>query len=91
MDDIPSWYFKFDDGKYHLLRSLTDQRWLLQQGIVVPRYAGSMYYSLERNGTIYHVFNAERMVGASHEGLRKSLQPGSQVLDRKAQANLQER
>lgn len=61
-DALPSWYFKFDDGKYHILKSLSDNHYLLLKGVLVPKYAGSAYYSLERNGTIYHVFNAERMV-----------------------------
>lgn len=61
-DAIPSWYFKFDDGKYHVLKTISDNSYLLTQGIVLPRYAGSAYYSLERNGTVFHVFNMERMV-----------------------------
>lgn len=68
-DTIPSWYFKFDDGKYHVLRSLSDNKYLLLKGVLVPRHAGSAYYSLERNGTIYHVFNAERMVRPPYSGL----------------------
>lgn len=62
MDEVPSWMFKFDDGKYHILRGLSDESYLLMQGIVLPRFAGSAYYSLEKDGTIYHVFNADRLV-----------------------------
>lgn len=60
--DVPSWYFKFDDGKYHILRTLSDERYLLMQGVVLPRYAGSAYYALERDGVMFHVYNADRMV-----------------------------
>ena len=62
MDPVPSWHFKFDDGKYHILRSLSDERYLLMSGVLLPKYAGSNYFSMEKNGTIFHVFNADRMV-----------------------------
>lgn len=62
MDAVPSWMFKFSDGKYHILKGLSDESYLLMQGIVLPRYAGSAYYCLEKDGTIYHVFNADRLV-----------------------------
>lgn len=90
-DAIPSWYFKFDDNKYHILKTISDNRYLLMKGMLMPRYAGSAYYSLERNGIIYHVFNAERMVFLPYEGLWPHLQCDCQVLSGKRQAGVQER
>lgn len=57
--------FTNDDGNYFIPRMRSDDLTLFEAGILLQQEPLSCYYATEYNGTIYHVFNAERIVDLS--------------------------
>ena len=56
----------FEDGVYRHAKILNDVEMMTINNLPIPEQEDrSRYYSIERNGRMYHVFNAERYVGFS--------------------------
>ena len=52
-----------EDGIYRQPKVLTDYQYMLGNNIAIPdKENRSCYYAIERDGIVYHVFNAERIV-----------------------------
>ena len=51
------------DGLFKQPRVLTDYEYMLSHNLPMPdKEKTSNYYAIERNGIVYHVYNAEKMV-----------------------------
>lgn len=51
-----------NEGEHFIPREFSDDMHLLMEGIILDHDPLSAYYSMEVNGRILHVFNAERYV-----------------------------
>lgn len=53
----------YDDGIYRQSKVLNDIQYMESNNLPIPQQEDrSKYYAIERNGIMYHVFNAERYV-----------------------------